>query len=79
MVTVLIRVVVDAGAAEFELQKARLRLADDEVDARFGLCRIDPAHGVYAMKIRFDVLERTLALPGVSGPFSSPGIKVETT
>ena len=27
MVTVLIRVVVDAGAAEFELQKARLRLA----------------------------------------------------
>lgn len=75
MAMVLIQVKVAPGEADFSVQKHRLRLPDEEVDQHFGLRRIDPANGIYAMKVSVDRARRIAGHLGVSGPFSSPRIE----
>jgi hypothetical protein len=76
MAMMLIRVEVEPGQASLDQQKKRLQLADGDVDAHFGLRRIDPVHGVYAMKVRNEAAHLLAGTPGVSGPFANPAIGV---
>lgn len=74
MVMVLVQVEVAPDEASFDAQKARLGLADADVDSHFGLRRIDPARGIYAMKVSNRLAARLASTPGVSGPFANPRI-----
>ena len=78
MSMVLIQLKVAPGEADFDVQKNRLRLSDGDVDDHFGLRRIDPAHGVYAMKVKGDLIERLTDVDGVAGPFANPRIQPAT-
>jgi hypothetical protein len=74
VVMVLVQVEVAPDEASFDAQKARLGLADADVDPHFGLRRIDPARGIYAMKVSNRLAARLARTPGVSGPFANPRI-----
>ncbi|WP_433501425.1 hypothetical protein ACQP1K_14505 [Sphaerimonospora sp. CA-214678] len=71
---VLITVRLPHGAS-LESARRHLDLAEDEVDAGYGLIPVDPAHDLYAMRVTEAASHRVAGShPEASGPYADPPI-----
>ncbi|GAA0462844.1 hypothetical protein [Streptomyces olivaceiscleroticus] len=71
--TVLVTVTLPPGSTLQDAQR-RLGLADDEVDAAYGLVSIDPARNLFALMVTEEAGSRIKGLPGTQGPYANPRI-----
>lgn len=77
MSTVLLTVRLPHGA-DLESAMRHLDLAEDEVDAGYGLVPVDPAKDLYALRVTEEAGRRITgggSTPEVSGPYSDPPIE----
>lgn len=61
--------------ADLESARRKLGLAEDEVDAGYGLIPVDPANDLYAMRVTEAAgLRVSGSHPEASGPYADPPI-----
>ncbi|MEV7969323.1 hypothetical protein AB0O34_25545 [Sphaerisporangium sp. NPDC088356] len=70
MVLVTVQLPPEATLAQAMRQ---LGLNEDEVDTAYGLVPLDPAQGLYALRVTEDAGDRVT--PAAGGPFSDPPIE----
>lgn len=76
MVWVMMSIRTASGPPTPEAIRHRYALADDDVDAAFGVVPVDPEDGVYTVMVEESAAPRLVSGGGwtVSGPFSNPRI-----
>lgn len=76
MAKVMMTVRAPGSPPTLDALKQRFGLADEEVDARFGLVPVDPDAGTYTLMVEQDAAVRMRSddQMTVKGPFSNPRI-----
>lgn len=75
MSKLMLTVKLDPDRATAKDARERLGLAEEELDADFGVVNIDPEQGLYAVLVDEQTAERLSGEKGVEGPFANPPIE----
>lgn len=71
----MLTVTRDPSRASLKAVKEDLGLADEEIDADFGVVNIDPEGNRYAIMVEERASARLTDRPEVEGPFANPPIE----
>jgi hypothetical protein len=75
MSKLMLTVKLDPSHATPSDASERLGLAEDELDADFGVVNVDPEQDLYAVLVDEETAARLSGDPGVEGPFANPPIE----
>ena len=75
MPDVMMTVELDPEAATVAKAAERLGVAQEQIDAEFGVVNIDPEQNLYTVLVDEQAAAGASDRPGVEGPFSNPRIE----